>query len=342
MCWSAPTTCRSCGPARRPGPCSWCARPPGSATPMPRPCTSWPSPARGESIDLTAAYFAPRPAFVEALADAARRGVRVRVLVPGAHTDEPLVRRAGHAVYQQLLDAGVRIWEYGPTMLHAKSLTVDGAWSSVGSVNFDNRSFQLNDEATLCVQSEQFAADLTRLFDADLAVSKEIRPGDWPDRAWRRRAGRAGHRAAAPRALTTPARRSQPVCESVCRCPPIGGHAGQPPARLVDRRCRRGFLDILVSSGQQPGNDRRSTKMTTTNTTPAPIPTPTPDAYAAGYAAAQSARRSASTRTVVMAWSGCWWVPGSPRACYWVWVAGASSRPHRARCRRRRRRRRVM
>jgi cardiolipin synthase len=140
-----------------------------------------------ESIDLTAAYFAPRPAFVEALVDAAQRGVRVRVLVPGVHTDEPLVRRAGHAVYQRLLDAGARIWEYGPTMLHAKSLTVDGAWSSVGSVNFDNRSFQLNDEATLCVQSEQFAGDLTRLFESDLDVSHEIRPGDWPDRAWRRR-----------------------------------------------------------------------------------------------------------------------------------------------------------
>jgi cardiolipin synthase A/B len=140
-----------------------------------------------ESIDLTSAYFAPRPAFVQALVDTARRGVRVRVLVPGVHTDEPLVRRAGHAVYRQLLDAGVRIWEYGPTMLHAKSLTVDGAWSSVGSVNFDNRSFQLNDEATLCVQSTGFAERLTRQFDEDLTVSQEIRPDDWADRAWRRR-----------------------------------------------------------------------------------------------------------------------------------------------------------
>ena len=65
---------------------------------------------------------------------------------------------AGRGAYEELLRCGVRIWEYGPTMLHAKTLVVDGAWSSVGSVNFDNRSFQLHDEATLCVQSERSPA----------------------------------------------------------------------------------------------------------------------------------------------------------------------------------------
>lgn len=135
-----------------------------------------------ETIDLTAAYFAPRPAFVDALVDAARRGVQVRVLVPGEHIDKNFVRIAGRAVYDALLAAGVRIWEYCPTMLHAKTMTVDGAWSSVGSVNFDNRSFQLHDEATLCVQSTDFAAALTAQFEADLEVSEEIRVRRWRDR----------------------------------------------------------------------------------------------------------------------------------------------------------------
>ncbi|WP_214401388.1 phospholipase D-like domain-containing protein [Pseudonocardia lacus] len=141
-----------------------------------------------ESIELTTAYFAPRPAFVEALVEAAERGVDVRLLVPGRHMDKPPVRIAGRAVYKSLLDAGVRVWEYGPTMLHAKTLVVDGAWSTVGSVNFDNRSFQLNDEATLCVQSESFAADLSAQFEKDLAVSDEITAEGWSDRPRRFRA----------------------------------------------------------------------------------------------------------------------------------------------------------
>ncbi len=141
-----------------------------------------------ESIDLTVAYFAPRPPFVDALVAAARRGVRVRVLVPGEHIDKNFMRIAGRAVYDAMLGAGVRIWEYGPTMLHAKTLTVDGAWASVGSVNFDNRSFQLHDEATLCVQSGDFVAALTAQFDTDLAVSEEIREEHWRDRPLHQRA----------------------------------------------------------------------------------------------------------------------------------------------------------
>jgi cardiolipin synthase A/B len=133
-------------------------------------------------LDLTAAYFSPRPAFVQVLGDAAERGVDVRVLVPGPHIDKEFVRIAGRGAYEPLLDCGVEIFEYQPTMLHAKTLCIDGAWSSVGSVNFDNRSFQLHDEATLCVQSERFAAQLTERFEADLDVSEAIRPGAWRDR----------------------------------------------------------------------------------------------------------------------------------------------------------------
>jgi cardiolipin synthase len=134
------------------------------------------------TIDLTAAYFAPRPAFVDALCDAAQRDVRVRVLVPGPHIDKEFVRIAGRAAYEELLRCGVEVYEYGPTMLHAKTLTIDGAWSSIGSVNFDNRSFQLHDEATLCVQSEKVATRLTEQFERDLQVSDRIVQDRWQQR----------------------------------------------------------------------------------------------------------------------------------------------------------------
>ena len=140
------------------------------------------------TLDLTAAYFAPRPAFVDALCDAAERDVRVRILVPGPNIDKEFVRIAGRATYEQLLDCGVRIWEYQPTMLHAKTLCIDGVWASVGSVNFDNRSFQLHDEATLCIQSERFAAELSDQFERDLELSEEIEPGRWNGRPLYQRA----------------------------------------------------------------------------------------------------------------------------------------------------------
>ena len=138
--------------------------------------------AARETLDLTAAYFVPRPAFTDALVDAAERGVRVRVLVPGPNIDKPPVRVAGRVSYDELVDAGVEIFEYQPTMLHAKSMVVDGAWSSVGSVNFDNRSFQLHDEATLCVLSEAFAGELTAQFERDLERSERIEPERWKRR----------------------------------------------------------------------------------------------------------------------------------------------------------------
>jgi len=136
-----------------------------------------------ETLDLTAAYFAPRPAFVKALCDARERGVRLRLLVPGPHIDKELVRIAGRAVYEPLVECGVEIFEYQPTMLHAKTMCIDGVWSTVGSVNFDNRSFQLHDEATLCVQSQRFARELTEQFERDLSVSARIEPERWAGRA---------------------------------------------------------------------------------------------------------------------------------------------------------------
>jgi cardiolipin synthase len=141
-----------------------------------------------EKIELTSAYFVPRPAFTEALVEAAERGVDMRILVPGSHIDKEFVRTAGRAAYEQLLEAGIRIFEYGPTMLHAKSLVIDDAWSCVGSINFDNRSFQLHDEIALCVQSSRFASELHEQFERDLEVSEEIEPGKWDERGASQRA----------------------------------------------------------------------------------------------------------------------------------------------------------
>jgi cardiolipin synthase A/B len=138
--------------------------------------------AAKRSIELTSAYFVPRPAFTDALVEAAERDVRLRILVPGSHIDKEFVRTAGRAAYDRLLDAGIEVYEYLPTMLHAKSLAVDGVWSSVGSVNFDNRSFQLHDEVSLCVQSEDFAGKLHDAFERDLESSEQIEPGAWAER----------------------------------------------------------------------------------------------------------------------------------------------------------------
>ena len=110
----------------------------------------------------------------------------MRILVPGSHIDKQFVRTAGRAAYDQLIEAGIEIYEYCPTMLHAKTLTVDEIWSSVGSVNFDNRSFQLHDEVTLCVQSERFAGRAARGVRArprGLGADRARRVAGTPDHA---------------------------------------------------------------------------------------------------------------------------------------------------------------
>jgi len=147
-----------------------------------------------KSLDLTSAYFVPRPAFTEALAEAAERGVDVRILVPGRHIDKGFVRVAGRDSYSQLLEAGVRLFEFSPTMLHAKSLVIDGCWSSVGTVNFDNRSFQLHDEVMLGVWDSEFADLLTAQFEKDIERSDEITPERWASRGARMRAAEASMR----------------------------------------------------------------------------------------------------------------------------------------------------
>jgi cardiolipin synthase len=143
--------------------------------------------AAKSSIDIENPYFVPDKLTVEALASAARRGVRIRIVVAGRHTDARLGRWAAQGLYGELLAAGIHIYEYQPTMMHCKALVIDGAWSSVGSANFDDRSFRLNDEANLNVFSEELAREQLRLIDADIEKSRRMVLNKWKHRKFGRR-----------------------------------------------------------------------------------------------------------------------------------------------------------
>jgi cardiolipin synthase len=141
--------------------------------------------AAERNIDLSAAYFVPDPLTRHALLQARARGVRIRIIVPGANTDVEVVRRASRADWGELLRQGVEIHEYQPAMFHCKMFLVDSQLASVGSTNFDNRSFRLNDEANLNVYDAQFADRLERVFEADLRLSRRISYQQWKQRpAW--------------------------------------------------------------------------------------------------------------------------------------------------------------
>jgi cardiolipin synthase len=127
-----------------------------------------------ETLYITNAYFAPDPNFIDLLAAAARRGVDVRILAAGPRTDVRTVRFAGRAGYETLLTAGVRIYEWQPSTLHAKTFVVDGLWSTIGSFNFDNRSLALNDETTLMVLDRGVGERMEAIFSDDLRDAEEI------------------------------------------------------------------------------------------------------------------------------------------------------------------------
>jgi cardiolipin synthase len=147
--------------------------------------------AASRSIDLSASYFVPDALTLQALVEAMHRGVRLRIVVPGKHIDSETVRQASRATWGPLLAAGAVIAEYQPTMFHCKVLVVDGLFVSVGSTNFDNRSFRLNDEATLNVVDTAFASAQTVTFEADLAKSHRVSLDEWRARPWRERIGEA-------------------------------------------------------------------------------------------------------------------------------------------------------
>ena len=143
--------------------------------------------AAERTIDLSAAYFVPDQLTRKALRMALDRGVRLRIIVPGKHIDAQLVRQASRAQWGELLEAGAEIHEYEPTMFHCKTLIVDSQLVSVGSTNFDNRSFRLNDEANLNVYDKQFAEQLEDVFEADLGRSKRITFEMWKKRPLRQK-----------------------------------------------------------------------------------------------------------------------------------------------------------
>jgi len=137
-----------------------------------------------KSIYIANAYFLPDTDTLRALEGAVRRGVDVRVIVPGEFTDVPIVRQASRWHYELLLRRGIRIFEYQPTMMHAKTMVVDGAWTTIGSSNFDDRSFRLNDEVNVNIYDDGIGTQMEAMFHADLARSEEITLRRWFRRGW--------------------------------------------------------------------------------------------------------------------------------------------------------------
>jgi cardiolipin synthase len=140
-----------------------------------------------ERLWICNSYFIPDERLRSAAIDRARNGVDVRVLVPGNHTDAVPVQAAGRSYYEELLSAGVRIFEFQPSMMHAKTTVVDGAWSIVGSANLDERSMELNEENVLGVADRDFAGAIERGVTEDFARSREILLEDWRKRSIFRR-----------------------------------------------------------------------------------------------------------------------------------------------------------
>jgi cardiolipin synthase len=132
-------------------------------------------------------YFVPDDVMRDALIAARRRGVDVQIMVPGPVMDAHVTAAASHSRFGPLLEAGVKLYEYQPTMMHQKIMIVDGVWVTAGSANFDNRSFRLNDEVNFNVYDSTFAATLTEAFLKDKAVSREYTLADWNNRPLKER-----------------------------------------------------------------------------------------------------------------------------------------------------------
>jgi cardiolipin synthase A/B len=135
-----------------------------------------------ERLRITTAYFVPDDDLTGRLVAAARRGVAVQLLIPGPGADKRFVQLAGEVRYRELVDAGIEVWNYQPSMLHAKVMTVDGAVAIVGSANFNHRSTSLDEEVDVVVFDERFVAELDADFDTDLTRSEQIDLSRWQRR----------------------------------------------------------------------------------------------------------------------------------------------------------------
>ncbi len=134
-------------------------------------------------IRIAHSYFVPDKLCVEQMLDARKRGVRIEVITPGV-IDANVVRRASRALWGELIEAGVEFYEYQPSLFHTKVMTVDDCWVVAGTLNFDNRSFRINDENTLHVWDRKFCAEQIRQFELDKAKSKRVTPRDYKSRPW--------------------------------------------------------------------------------------------------------------------------------------------------------------
>ena len=144
--------------------------------------------AAEHNIQISASYFVPDEMTRAALIDARKRGVRVQLILPGKHIDTETVRSSSRGMWGELLQAGVEISEYEPTMYHCKVMIVDDLLVSVGSTNFDDRSFQLNDEANLNIYDADFARAQVAIFERDLKSARRITYEQWLDRPWKDKA----------------------------------------------------------------------------------------------------------------------------------------------------------
>jgi cardiolipin synthase len=137
-----------------------------------------------KSVYIANAYFVPDDLSIQTIVRALQRGVKVKILLPGTRIDTEPVRRASRARWGDLLEAGAEIYEYQPTMYHCKVMIVDDVWVSVGSTNFDTRSFRLNDEANLNIYDHAFAQRQIDIFEDDLRKSRQITYEAWKRRPW--------------------------------------------------------------------------------------------------------------------------------------------------------------
>jgi cardiolipin synthase len=140
-----------------------------------------------QRVRIATAYFVPDDELCERLTEAAHRGVEVQILLPGPHADKRFVQLAGERLYDQMLDAGVGIWNFQPSMLHAKVMTVDGLVANIGSANLNSRSVALDEEVNLVALDSRLTAVLDEHFDDDLARSTRIQRGRWRQRSLHQR-----------------------------------------------------------------------------------------------------------------------------------------------------------
>jgi cardiolipin synthase len=139
------------------------------------------------SIYIANPYFVPDPVAIETLIEAKKRGIDIRIMVSGEHNDSWAARQNSVRLYGRLLDAGIAILEFNRTMLHHKTMVVDGVWATIGTANFDSRSFAHNEESNVCVFDRGLGEQLQAIFCADVAGCRQVDREAWARRGpWAR------------------------------------------------------------------------------------------------------------------------------------------------------------